>query len=123
MTPQFVRRADMPAADVEKQKEIFRGQMDEEEAQTRQEAPGRGASRRSSTASIDKWLAEVCLDEQPRSISDEDKTIGAARGGALAKIGEKIAVRRFVRYELGEGIEKKKADFAAEVAETPVKGN
>ena len=34
-----------------------------------------------------------------------------------AKIGEKLSVRRFVRYELGEGIEKKKADFAAEIAE------
>ena len=35
-----------------------------------------------------------------------------------AKIGEKIAVRRFVRYELVEGIDKKNVDFAAEIAET-----
>ena len=41
----------------------------------------------------------------------------AGSGGLTAKIGEKLSIRRFVRYELGEGIEKKKTDLAAEVAE------
>ena len=66
---------------------------------------------------IDKWLVEVCLDEQA-SITDGDHTIAELANELSAKIGEKIAVRRFVRYELGEGIEKKTTDLAAEVAET-----
>ena len=44
-----------------------------------------------------------------------DKNIGAMAAELSGKIGEKISVRRFVRYELGEGIEKKKSDLAAEV--------
>ena len=63
---------------------------------------------------VEKWLAESCLDEQP-VITDADKNIGALAAELSGKIGEKISVRRFVRYELGEGIEKKKSDLAAEV--------
>ena len=44
------------------------------------------------------------------------KTIGALLNELVAKLGENIKVRRFVRWELGEGLEKKKDDFAAEVA-------
>ena len=44
------------------------------------------------------------------------KTIGALLNELVAKIGENIKIRRFVRWELGEGLEKKKDDFAAEVA-------
>ena len=44
------------------------------------------------------------------------KTIGAAPERVIAKLGENIKIRRFLRWELGEGLEKKKDDFAAEVA-------
>jgi elongation factor Ts len=47
----------------------------------------------------------------------EDKTIRQLLEALTAKLGEKISVRRFARYELGEGIEKKKSDLAAEVTE------
>ena len=58
------------------------------------------------------------------SIQDESgKTIQALTEELVAKIGEKIAVRRFVRFELGEGIEKKKADLAADVAATLSQAN
>lgn len=63
-----------------------------------------------------KYYSEVCLLEQP-FIKDEEKTIEQLLTEKTAEIGEKISVRRFVRYELGEGIEKKSTDFAAEVAE------
>jgi len=66
---------------------------------------------------IDKWLDEVCLDGQP-SITDQEKTVAQLAAELSATIGEKIAVRRFVRFELGEGIEKQKTDLAAEVAAT-----
>lgn len=64
---------------------------------------------------IKKWLKEICLLEQPW-VKDDKKTIGALTQELVAKLGENIRVRRFVRFELGEGLEKKQDDFAAEVA-------
>lgn len=63
-----------------------------------------------------KWLSEVVLLEQT-FIKDDTKTIGGMISDAVAKIGENIKIRRFTRYEVGEGLEKRSADFAAEVAE------
>jgi len=64
---------------------------------------------------ISKWLKEICLLEQPW-VKDDSKTIGDLNQELIAKIGENIKVRRFVRFELGEGLEKKQDDFADEVA-------
>lgn len=58
---------------------------------------------------------ETALLEQP-SLLDGSKTIADTIKEAIAAIGEKISVRRFVKFELGEGLEKKSNDFAAEVA-------
>ena len=64
---------------------------------------------------ISKWMKEICLLDQP-FVKDPDKTIEQVQQELIAKIGENIKIRRFVRFELGEGLEKKKDDFAAEVA-------
>jgi len=66
---------------------------------------------------IAKWKKDVCLLDQIW-VRDPDgkKSIGALMTDAVAKLGENMKVRRFVRWELGEGLEKKKDDFAAEVA-------
>ena len=61
-----------------------------------------------------KRVNEVALLEQP-FIKDTDKTVGEVVKAAIAKIGENIKVRRFVKYNLGEGLEKRNEDFAAEV--------
>ena len=63
---------------------------------------------------IKKYYEDFCLLEQP-FVKDSSKTIGQLVTEAIAAIGEKITVRRFVRYEMGEGIEKKKDDLAEEV--------
>ena len=65
---------------------------------------------------ISKWKKEICLLDQP-FVKDGDKTINDLQQALIAKIGENIKIRRFVRFELGEGLEKKKNDFAAEVAQ------
>ncbi|MDH5676777.1 MAG: translation elongation factor Ts [Myxococcales bacterium] len=114
MGAQYVRRGEVPAADVDKQKEIFAAQLAEEAAQTGKQKPPQVVEK-IVDGKVDKWLAEVCLEEQP-SITDSDRSIAALGDELSAKIGEKISVRRFVRYELGEGIEKKSADLAADVA-------
>lgn len=64
---------------------------------------------------IKKWMADVCLLEQ-QFVKNPDLKIADYVKETIAKIGENVVIRRFVRFELGEGIEKKKDDFAAEVA-------
>lgn len=64
---------------------------------------------------IKKWLSENCLLEQA-FVKNPDIKVGDLLKETIAKTGENIVVRRFVRFELGEGIEKKQEDFAAEVA-------
>jgi len=63
---------------------------------------------------IEKFYKENCLLEQV-FIKDGDKTVTDVINESIAKIGENINVRRFVRYGLGEGIEKRQDDFVAEV--------
>jgi elongation factor Ts len=66
---------------------------------------------------IAKWKKDVCLLDQIWVRDPEGKkTVGALLTDLISKLGENIKVRRFVRWELGEGLEKKKDDFAAEVA-------
>ena len=65
---------------------------------------------------ISKWKKEICLLDQP-FVKNPDKTINDLQQTLIAKIGENIKIRRFVRFELGEGLDKKKNDFAAEVAQ------
>jgi elongation factor Ts len=64
---------------------------------------------------IKKWLAENCLMEQAY-VKNPDLKIGDYLKETIAKTGENMVIRRFMRFELGEGIEKKTEDFAAEVA-------
>jgi elongation factor Ts len=64
---------------------------------------------------INKYYADNVLLEQ-KFVKDDKKTIEEVQRELVAKIGENVKIRRFVRYELGEGLEKKQEDFAAEVA-------
>lgn len=64
---------------------------------------------------IDKRLKELSLLDQPY-IKDQNLTIDELVKQAIAELGENIQVRRFIRFNLGEGIEKEVTDFAAEVA-------
>jgi elongation factor Ts len=63
---------------------------------------------------VEKFYKEICLLEQP-FIKDPDQTIQTLIHAKVAQIGENISIRRFARYEVGEGVEKKADDFAAEV--------
>lgn len=62
-----------------------------------------------------KWLQEICLLDQA-FVKDDKRTVGDVLTAAVATIGENIQVRRFVRFNLGEGLAKKEDNFAAEVA-------
>lgn len=64
---------------------------------------------------MSKWFEEVCLLDQ-KFIKDDKKSIQDLLNEAIARIGEAIRIRRFSRFVLGEGLEKRSDDFAAEVA-------
>lgn len=105
--PQFVRREDVPQDALDKEREILKNQALNE---------GKPANivEKMVEGRMSKFYEEYCLLEQP-FIKDPDKTISALLNEKIATIGENISIRRFVRYELGEGLEKKQENFAEEV--------
>lgn len=115
MGAEYVRRGEVPEADLAAQREIFRAQVLEEDRQKSKARPDAVVDK-IVAGKLDKWLSEVCLEEQA-SIGEGEQTVGQLAEALTAKTGEKVTVRRFVRYELGEGIERRRSDLAAEVAE------
>ena len=107
--PEFLAREEVPTENLEKEKEILR-------AQALNEGKPEKIVDRMVEGRIEKYYKEVCLMEQP-FVKDPDKTIKDLISDATVAIGEKISIRRFVRYERGEGIEKRKDNFAEEIAE------
>ena len=114
-SPLYVSEDEIPENDLLAQTAIFRGQIEEEAKATGKEKPA-AAVEKIVEGKLAKWKKQVCLVEQI-SIMHEEKTIKTLLEELTAKLGEKINIRRFSRYELGEGIEKKKTDLAAEVTE------
>ncbi|MBC7172012.1 MAG: translation elongation factor Ts, partial [Polyangiaceae bacterium] len=111
-SPEYLSREEIPADAIAKKREFFVGQMAEEAAQTGKAKPPE-AVEKIVEGKISKWMKEICLLEQESMLREDDKDDFKTIVDKLsAKIGEKIAVRRFVRFELGEGIEKKKSDLA-----------
>lgn len=106
--PEYVRREEVPTEAIEKEREILR-------AQALNEGKPEKIVDKMVEGRIEKYYKEVCLLEQP-FVKDTDKTVQHVINEIIAKIGEKIDVRRFTRYEMGEGLEKRQDDFAAEVA-------
>lgn len=105
--PKFVRREEVPADQLEKEKEILKNQaLNEGKPEKIVEKMVEGR--------ISKYYEEYCLMEQS-FIKDPDKTISELLNEKISKIGENISIRRFVRYELGEGLEKKVDNFVEEV--------
>ena len=113
--PLFVSEDDIPDNVLFARTAIFRGQLEEEAKATGKEKPA-AAIEKIVEGKLAKWKKESCLLDQ-LSIMGDEKTIRQRMEELSAKIGEKVNIRRFTRYELGEGIEKKKSDLAAEVTE------
>ncbi|HZK29079.1 MAG TPA: translation elongation factor Ts [Clostridia bacterium] len=108
MNPLYVRREDVPADVVEHEREIARVQA------VKAGKPEKIVDK-IIDGRIEKYFNEVCLMEQAY-IRDESMTCEQLVKEMIGKIGENIKVRRFVRYEMGEGLQKKCEDFAQEVA-------
>jgi elongation factor Ts len=108
MNPQFVRKEEVDANAVSREREVLM-------AKAKETGKPEPVIQKMVDGQISKWMKEICLLDQP-FVKDPDKTIEQIQQELVAKIGENIKIRRFVRFELGEGLEKKKGDFAAEVA-------
>ncbi|MBS3897803.1 MAG: translation elongation factor Ts [Dethiobacter sp.] len=106
--PQFLSRDEVPQAILDKEIEILT-------AQALNEGKPEKVVEKIVVGRIDKYYAENCLLEQA-FVRDSDVTISDLLKEKIAKIGENITIRRFTRYEMGEGLEKKTCDLAAEVA-------
>ncbi len=106
--PQYVSIEEVPEEVVEREKEILKQQALNEgkpEHIAEQIVEGR----------LNKFYEEICLLEQP-FIKDSDIKIKDLLKEKIAKIGENMRIRRFARFEVGEGLEKREEDFADEVA-------
>ncbi len=106
--PLYVRREEVPQAVVEKEMEIAR-------AQAREQKKPDAVVEKIATGKVEKYYKEFVLMEQP-FVKDDKKSIEEMVKEAVAKIGENINVRRFARFVLGEGLEKKSENLADEVA-------
>ena len=111
-SPIAVRPEDLSASYIAEQKELFKAQlMNDPKNANKPEA----VLEKIIEGKLNKHFEEVCLMNQP-FVKDPDKTIQDVINDLTLVIGEKISVRRFARWEVGEGLEKRQDDFAAEVA-------
>ena len=92
-SPQYVRREDVPADVLDRERAVYRGQMD---GQNKPEA----VLNKIVEGKLNSFYELVCLMDQP-SIRDPKVTIGQILTAAIAKMGENIVIPRFVRYKLG----------------------
>jgi elongation factor Ts len=107
-SPLYVRREDVPPELIAKELEIARHQAKE------QKKPD-AIVEKIAQGKVDKYYKEVVLMEQA-FVKDDKKTVQVVVTEAVAKIGENIQIRRFARFVLGEGLQKKQENLAEEVA-------
>lgn len=104
-SPKYVERSEVPSVVLDKEKEIFVEQL-------KTQGKPQNIIENILKGKMEKYYSEVCLPEQAY-IKDEEKTVQKF----LDSQGAGIKIKKFVRYEVGEGIEKKACDFATEVVE------
>ena len=110
--PRFVSRAEVAAADLDKEREIARAQAknDPKNASKPDQVIDKIVEGR-----LNKFYEESVLLDQP-FVKDPAKTVAELVTEKVAKTGEKITIRRFTRYKMGEGLERRDEDFGSEVA-------
>ncbi|MEB2285151.1 MAG: translation elongation factor Ts [Polyangiaceae bacterium UTPRO1] len=103
--PLYVSREEIPAAELERERAIYA-------AQAAQSGKPEQVVAKMVDGKIDKYVAEVCLLDQDY-VKEPGKAVRQVVTDAIAKLGENISVRRFVRFQLGEGIEEASGDNGA----------
>ncbi len=108
IAPKYISRDEVDEAELNHEREVLT-------EQAKSENKPEHIIEKMVEGRLEKFYEQVCLLDQP-FIKDSDKTIQELLNDLIAKLGENIKIRRFVRYEVGEGLEKKDEDFAEEVA-------
>ncbi len=106
--PLYVKKEEVPEEVIQKEKEFLT-------KQALAEGKPENIVEKMVSGRISKYYNEICLLEQP-FVKDPDKTVGDLLNEKIARIGENLSIRRFARFEVGEGLEKKEENFAEEVA-------
>lgn len=110
--PKYTHRSEVPASDLDKEREILRDQLKNDPKNANKPAD---VIDKIIDGRINKFYEENVLVDQP-FVKDPSKSVGDLVTEKIASIKENISIRRFTRYKMGEGIEKKVDDFAEEVA-------
>ena len=108
VNPKYISREEVPEEKLAHEKEVLT-------EQARQEGKPEKIIEKMVEGRLEKFYEEIVLLDQ-KFIKDSDKKVKDILNDLIAKIGENIKIRRFVRFEVGEGLEKKNEDFAEEVA-------
>ena len=106
--PLYIKGEDIPAEVLEKEREIY-------QAQALESGKPANVLEKIVDGKVKKFAKDVCLLDQ-LFVKDTDKTIQQLLVDKISKIGENISIRRFARFHLGEGLQKREDDFAKEVA-------
>lgn len=106
--PLYVTKEEVPTEELEKEKEILR-------AQALNEGKPEKIVDKMVEGRVSKYYKEICLLEQP-FVKNPDLTIEDLVKEQIMTIGENVKIRRFARFQMGEGLEKKEENFAEEVA-------
>ena len=108
VNPKYVTRDEVPQAELEHERAVLK-------EQALNEGKPEHIVEKMVEGRLEKFYKEIVLLDQP-FIKDGDKSVNDLLTELIAKIGEKISIRRFCRYEVGEGLEKRNEDIAEEVA-------
>ena len=114
MYPKYVSREEVPEDYIEHEKEILMAQAKKENEESSKPKPD-NIIEKMLVGRLNKELKEICLLDQVY-VQDSDLTVGKYVEKVAKETGAKLSLKKFVRYETGEGLEKKNEDFAAEVA-------
>ncbi len=107
--PTYVRREEVDANEIAHEREVLMA-----EALNEPKPKPQNIIEKMVEGRIDKYYKDVCLMEQP-FVKNPDITIEQLVNEKISKIGEKISIRRFARFEMGEGLQKREDNFAEEV--------
>ncbi len=110
VTPKYISRAEVDADFIEKEKEVLK-------QQAKNENPDKPDNiiEKMIIGRVNKMLKEICLLDQPY-VKDGDLTVSKYISSVAKETGSDLAIKRYVRFETGEGLEKKEENFAEEVA-------
>lgn len=107
--PKYLTREEVPQDELDREREVLR-------VQALNEGKPEHIVEKMVEGRINKYYSEVCLMDQVYIRAEKDETIEDTLKASIAEFGENIKIRRFSRFEMGEGLEKRNEDFAAEVA-------